>query len=208
METFTLLPLTIDPATKAISSPDSTLESELEDLNRLTRAFTQLETPGQIPPAPAPVDPKRSVNITKLKESGNVLYRKGQFAESLKMYGLAIRMALDRPSWEASGLLREELSTLLNNRSQCFMAQQNWPEAMLDAEVAVELKRVGNIKAWYRKAQCLREMGRWSEAQEWVKSAIDFERAGPDKQNVGELEQLARDIDAAIERRGAVAKPT
>lgn len=199
-ETFNLLALGIDPATKAISSSDPSLASELEELNKLHRAFIALDGPTQTPPPPAPVNPKRSVQITKLKDSGNTLYKKGQYADALKMYDLAIRMAADRPTWEASGLVREELSTLYNNRSQALMAQQSWADAAVDAETAVEMKKVGNIKAWWRRGQCLKEMGRLDEANEWVKMGLDFERAGPDKQNVGELESLSREIDKSLKK--------
>ena len=197
-ETFTQLPLNIDPASKSISSSDPSLADIIEELNRTHRGFIALETPGQTPGPPAPVNPKRSVQITKLKESGNASYKKGQHGEALKMYDLAIRMAIDRPPWEASGLVREELSALYGNRAQTYMAQQNWPEAAIDAETAVELKKVGNVKAWWRRGQCLREMGRLEEALEWVRNGLDFERAGPDKQSIGELESLERDIAKAL----------
>lgn len=193
-ETFTLLPLTIDPQTKAISTSDSTLQAEIEDLNRFSRAFTQLETPNQIPAPPAPVNPKRSVQITKLRESGNAAYKKGSYDEALKMYDLAIKMAADRPMWEASGLVREELSTLYANKSQAEMGKGNFAVAAVDAECSVELKRVGNVKAWWRRGQSLREMGRVEEALEVVKQGLDFERAGPEKGGVGELETLLREL--------------
>lgn len=199
-ETFTLLPLSIDPQTKAISSTDAALAGEMEELNKMHRAFISLDTPNQIPPPPAPVNPKRSVQITKLKDSGNASYKKGQYAEALKMYDLAIRMASDRPPWEASGLVREELSTLYGNRAQSYMAQQAWAEAAVDAETAVEMKKVGNVKAWWRRGQCLKEMGRLGEANEWVKVGLEFERAGPERQAVGELEQLSREIEKALEK--------
>lgn len=199
-ETFNLLPLTIDPTTKIISSTDPTLTNDLADLNRLVKAFTGLETPNQIPPPPAPVNPKRSVQITKLKDSGNASYKKGQFSEAIKMYDLAIKMAADRPAWEASGLIREELSTLYGSRSQCLMGTQSWAEAAVDAEIAVELKKVGNVKAWWRRGQCLREMGRLEEAKEWVVSGLEFEAAGPEKDNVGELRTLLKDINAALSK--------
>lgn len=199
-EVFTVIPLTVDAKSGSVSSTDRTLSAELDELNRTIKAFTSLDTPTQIPPPPAPVNPKRSVQITKLKDGGNASYKKGQYAEALKMYDLAIRMASDRPAWEASGLVREELSTLYGNRSQCLMAMQGWAEAAVDAEIAVEMKKVGNVKAWWRRGQCLREMGRLDEAAEWVKQGLEFERAGPDKQNVGELEQLAREIDVALKR--------
>ena len=199
-ETFTLLPLSIDPQTKQISSSDASLLNDLEEINRFARAFTQLETPNQVTPPPAPVNPKRSVQITKLKESGNESYKKGKHQDAVKMYDLAIKMASDRPPWEASGLVREELSTLHGNRSQALYSQQDWAGAAVDAEIAVELKRVGNVKAWWRRGQCLKEMGRLEEAAEFVKTGLEFERAGPDKASLGELEALGRELEAALKR--------
>ena len=197
-ETFSQLPLTIDPSTKAISSSDPTLATDIDDLNKLHRTFLTLESPA--PPPPAPVNPKRSVQITKLRESGNASYKKGDFPGAINLYNLAIRMASERPAWEASGLVREELSALYNNRAQAYMAQQAWPEGAVDAECSVELKRVGNIKGWWRRGSCLKEMGQYEEAAEWVKGGLEFERAGPDKQGVGELETLARELNKALEK--------
>lgn len=200
-EVFTLLPLSIDPVTKAISSSDQSLAGEIAELNRLAKAFTQLETPNQVTPPPAPVNPKRSVQITKLKDSGNASYKKGSYGDALKMYDLAIKMATERPPWEASGLVREELSTLYGNRSQALYAQQDWAAAAVDAEIAVEMKRIGNVKAWWRRGMCLKEMGRVSEAYEWVKTGLEFERAGPDKASLGELEALLREVEAAANKK-------
>ncbi|KAK3676415.1 hypothetical protein LTR78_003691 [Recurvomyces mirabilis] len=199
-ETFTQLSLNIDPASKAISCDDPNLSSDIEELNKLHRNIVGLDTPNQIPLPPMPVNPKRSVQITKLRESGNAAYKKGTFPEAINLYNLAIRMASDRPTWEASGLVREELSALYGNRAQAFIAQQNWAEGAVDAECSVELKRVGNIKGWWRRGHCLKEMGRLEEAAEWVKTGLEFEKAGPDKQNVGELETLSRDINKALEK--------
>ena len=200
LETFHQLPLSIDPSSKAISTSDPSIASEIEELNKLHRAFVSLDTPNQVPPPPAPVNPKRSVQIGKMRESGNSSYKKGAYADAIKMYDLAIRMAFERPAWEASGLVREELSALYNNRAQAYMSQQQWPDGAVDAEVSVEMKKVGNVKAWWRRGQCLREMGRLEEAAEWVKSGLDLERVGPEKQHVGELETLARDLEKALER--------
>ena len=38
------------------------------------------------------------------------------------------------------------------------------------------------------------------EAKDWVRQGLDFERAGPEKQQVGELEALQREIHKALEK--------
>lgn len=203
-DTFIQLPLVIDPSTKAISSSakSGALEAELSALNSLHRSFIKdLEGPLGIPPPPVPVNPKRSAQITKLKDTGNAAFKKGTYPEAVRMYGLAIDMAAQRPVWEPAGLVREELSQLYGNRAQAYMAQQMWPEAALDAFCSTELKKVANAKGWWRRTVALREQGRLDEALDVVKEAVDFESAGPDKKGVEELVGLMREIEAALEKK-------
>jgi len=177
-DTFTLLPLELDPATNAVSAPSTlsnALSTELAALNTLHRSLVHVETPTGTPPPPVPVNPKRSAQISKLRESGNTEFRKGNATQAVKLYSLAIDMALGRPHWEPSGLVREEVSSLLSNRAQANMAQQNWAEGAVDAEASVEMRRVGNAKGWWRRGKCLLEMGRLDEAEQWVKQGLEFE---------------------------------
>lgn len=197
-ETFTQIPLTLDANTKAIDSSNPALADSLDELNRFHRHIVALETPNQNIPPPAPVNPKRSVQIGKLRESGNASFKKGSFDEAIKMYDLAIRMALDRPPWEASGLVREELSALHGNRAQALMGMQAWPEGAIDAKISTEMKRVGNVKGWWRRGQCLSQMGRLEEARDWLRQGIEFERPGPEKANLGELESLLREVEGSL----------
>ncbi|KAF2490605.1 hypothetical protein BU16DRAFT_575289 [Lophium mytilinum] len=198
-DTFTLLPLNLDPTSKAISSatPASTaLAEELTALNQLHRALLGLEAPHTVPPPPIPVNPKRSAQITKLRESGNADFRKNKFPEAIRMYSIGIDMALGRPGWEPSGLVREEVSALFANRAQAHMSLQQWVEGALDAESSVEMRKVGNAKAWWRRGKCLQEMGRVEEASEWVGQALEFEAAEAD------LLQLKKELDAVLAQKG------
>ncbi|KAK6835999.1 tetratricopeptide [Apiospora arundinis] len=177
-EYFDLLPLDLDPQTKAVttsSGASKALQAELRALNELHRSLLTLETSPQIPPPPIPVNPKRSANITKLKDSGNDLYRKGRHGDAVKMYHLGIQMALGRPLWEPQGLVREEVANLYANRAQAHMALQSWAEGAVDAEASVEAKRAGNAKAWWRRGKCLLEMGRLDEALDWVGRGLEME---------------------------------
>lgn len=182
-DTFTLLPLEMDPKTNEITASQSlsnALEAELAALNNLHRNMLQVETPTGTPPPPVPVNPKRSAQINKLRESGNAEFRKGKPEEAGKLYTLAIDMALARPAWEPSGLVREEVSGLLSNRAQANMALKNWAEGAVDAEASVEMRKVGNAKAWWRRGKCLLEMGRLDEAAQWVKQGLEFEATEQD----------------------------
>jgi len=201
LDEYTHLPLQIDPQTKSIGAHPSqssrALDAELEQLNSLHRALLSLETPSQIPPPPVPVNPKRSANITKLRESGNNEYRKGKHGEAVKFYTLGLQMALQRPPWEPQGLVREEISALYANRAQAQMAMHNWPEGALDAEASVEAKRVGNSKAWWRRGKCLMEMGRLEEAVEWVGKGLEMEG------EEAELQALGQEIKTKLEAANA-----
>lgn len=190
-DTFTALPLEMNPTTKAITtSPgNAALSNELEALNALHRGLLTAGTPTGTPPPPVPVNPTRSAQIGKLRESGNGEFRKGNHSQAVRLYSLAIDMALSRPHWEPSGLVREELSGLLSNRAQANMAQQNWAEGAVDAEASVEMKKVGNAKGWWRRGTCLLEMGRLEEAESWVKQGLEFEATEQD------LVQLRQEIE-------------
>lgn len=193
---FDLVPLQMDSQSKSISAtqPSRALTAELEALNTLHRSLLNLETPSGAPPPPVPVNPKRTANVTKLRDSGNNEYRKGKFPEAIKFYTLGLQMALQRPMWEPNALVREEVSGLLANRAQAHMALQNWAEGAVDANASVEAKWVGNAKAWWRRGRCLVEMGRLDEAREWVGRGLEVE--GEEAELVG----LLKDIDARIEK--------
>lgn len=195
LDHFDLLPLQMDPQSKAISAlqPSRALTAELEALNTLHRALLNVETPNGAPPPPVPVNPKRSANVTKLRDSGNAEFRKGKYPEAIKFYTLGLQMALTRPMWEPSALVREEVAGLLSNRAQAHMALHNWPEGMVDANASVESKWVGNAKAWWRKGRCLVEMGRWEEARDWVKRGLEVEG------EEAELAAMLKEIEAKLE---------
>ena len=197
-ETFTLLPLHLDPSSKAISAPTleqtSSLVTELALLNQTHRQLLTLDTPSQVPPAPLPLNPKRSAQINKMREQGNTMYQKSRSqpsatSEAGKLYSYALEMALLRPAWEPSAIVRDEVAVLLANRAQVNMSLQAWPEGAADAEGSVEMKRQGNAKAWWRRGKCLVEMGKWEEAAEWVAKGLEAEG------NDAELRALMKEIE-------------
>jgi translocation protein SEC72 len=195
LDHFDLLPIQMDPQSKAITSQNASrsLAAELEALNTLHT----IEHPSGAPPPPVPVHPKRTANVTKLRDSGNNEYRKGKFAEAIKFYTLGVQMAMQRPMWEPAALVREEISGLLANRAQAHMAMQNWAEGAVDAHASVEARWVGNAKAWWRRGRCLAEMGRLEEARDWVRRGLEVEG------EEGELVQLLKDIEERIARQEA-----
>lgn len=188
----------MDPASKSLSSPTSTLDPDLTALNTLHRAILAL--PNQIPPAPTNINPKRSAQIQKMRDQGNTSLRTSksspsaaQAQEAIKLYTYGIEMALGRPSWEPSALVKEEAGVLFANRAQAYMAAQMWPEGASDGETSVELKRNGNGKAWWRRGRCLCEMGRWEEARTWVQSGLEVE--GNEQDLAGLAKEIANHLD-------------
>ncbi|KAI6247449.1 Translocation protein sec72 [Erysiphe necator] len=194
-ETFTLLPLQIIDSGKnkscilENSSDDNSkniwhqslqnkqlqikTQKELEALNELHQSLINHKL--TVPPPPLPVNPKHSVNVTKLRESGNTSFRQGKHTEALRLYSLGLDMAMRRPLWEPCALFRDEVANLYANRSQVHMLLQNWPEGAIDAEASVEAKEVGNPKAWWRRGRCLVEMGRIDDAIDWIERALVIE---------------------------------
>jgi translocation protein SEC72 len=188
LETYTHLPIHIDPQTKQISilSSDKAVQDAVATVNKLHNSFKSLETPNNIPPPPLPVNPKRSGQIQKLRESAVASSRKGQHQDAVRLLGVGIDMAAGRPSWEPMGLAREELALMYLSRAGALSDVQNWPEALKDAECSLECKRgpgqgpngervPGNAKAYIVGGRCLMEMGRWQDAVEWLEKAIEVE---------------------------------
>ena len=196
-ETFTQLPLQFDAESKTISSPtpSKSLQTELSELNALYKSISALDAPNAIPPPPVPVNPKLSASIAKLRESANTAYRASNFTEAYRLYTLGLSMALKRPLWEPSGLVRDEVAGLYANRAQTNMALRNWVEGLTDAKCSVEAKKGGNAKAWWRGGRCLCEMGRWEEAREWVGRGLEVEGGEAD------LVRLGGEIDARLAKK-------
>lgn len=193
--TFTLLPLHLDPTSKAVSSPLPHLATPLATLTATQRTLLPLQ--GQIPPPPLPANPKRSAQIQKMRDQGNTSLRRATAAsahEAVQLYTYGVDMALGRPGWEPSALVRDEVAILYANRAQAYMAVSMWPEGAADGASSVELKRGSNGKAWWRRGKCLAEMGRWEEAKAWVKEGLEVEG------NEGDLAALNREIEVHLAR--------
>ncbi|KAK6522308.1 hypothetical protein TWF281_002872 [Arthrobotrys megalospora] len=203
MDSFTLLPLTIDKVTNAVLTSQSSpqiphLQSTITDLNSLHRQILQFEN--AIPPPPGLVNPKRSAQINKLRESGNAAFRKQAFGEAIKLYSLALEMCLGRPHWEQSALVREESAMIYSNRAQANIAMRSWAEGMCDAEMSCGLKPKDNVKAWYRRALCLKEMGKLEDAREVLEMGSEWEAENQGKTD-GDLRALLKDVHKAIEEK-------
>ena len=83
-ETFTLLPLHLDPASKSLSCPTHSspqLNAELTELNTLHRLLLNItDSPlgTNIPPPPIPLNPKRGAQIIKMRDQADNLMRRAR----------------------------------------------------------------------------------------------------------------------------------
>lgn len=94
--------------------------------------------------------------------------------------------------------MKDELQVLYSNRAQARLSQRDWPEALADAEISVELKRGGNGKGWYRKGKALVEMGRLEEARDTLVEGLGVS-PGEEK----ELGELLKEVEVRLEKLGA-----
>ena len=201
LETYTHLPVHIDPASKKISvtSSDQAVQDAIATVNSLHNQFKNLETANSVPPPPVPVNPKRSAQINKLRESAGQSAKKGQFQDAVRLLTVAIDMASTRPGWEPSGLVREELGLCYLARAAANAETNNYVEGWKDAECSTECKRgpqtnpqgqrtPGNPRAFIIGGRCLMEMGRFSEAVKWLERALEIE--GKEGQEGAQMMQL------------------
>ncbi|KAB8349634.1 hypothetical protein FH972_023653 [Carpinus fangiana] len=210
-DTFSLLDLGVDPTTKAVTSSSSSLTAQLDVLNSTHRGLLQLSTPNQAPPPPLPVQPQRSAQIGKLRDSAQAALKKqptstsnnpssseipSNVSEAIKLYTLAIDMALSRPTWEPSGLLREEAAIMLSGRAEAYGLARQWGDSFVDAQLSIECKRAGNALAYARGGRALVEMGRRVEAKDFLAQGADGENTALQGAK-GQLNQLKAQIAQA-----------
>lgn len=189
LETYTHLPIHIDPTTKALhvtSSSDKPIHDAVSLINELHTQFKSLETPNNIPPPPIPVNPKRTAQINKLRETAGQAAAKKNNAEAVKLLTYALDMAAARPDWEPVGLKREELAACYLGRAAAYAEMREWVDAYRDAVCSTECKRgptvtpqgqriMGNPKAYLIGGKALMEMGRTEEAVKWLEKALEVE---------------------------------
>ncbi|KAL9049574.1 MAG: hypothetical protein Q9162_007143, partial [Coniocarpon cinnabarinum] len=133
----------------------------------------------------------RSQQIAKLRESAQAALKKQQSgknvtepegleapqSEAIKLYSLALEMALGRPIWEPQQLLREEVASIYTSRAHAYAAIRAWADAYTDCRLSLEAKPQGNPGAYRVGCDSLREMGRVNEAAQLLRRGINQEEA-------------------------------
>ncbi|XP_038612277.1 zinc finger CCCH domain-containing protein 7B isoform X2 [Tachyglossus aculeatus] len=102
--------------------------------------------------------------VRNLFAEGNDLYRERDFKQALVQYVEGLNVA-DYAASDEVALPRDLLCKLHVNRAACYFTMGLFEKALEDSEKALELDQ-DNIRALFRKARALNELGRHKEAYE------------------------------------------
>jgi translocation protein SEC72 len=102
------------------------------------------------------------------------LFKKGQHAQAISRYTMAANIAIQRPPWEAQQFMREEISTVISNRSAAYLESGDYIAALIDADTVISLRRNWS-KGHFRKAKALLCLGRLDEAKDAVRLGLSYE---------------------------------
>ncbi|KAG5639959.1 hypothetical protein DXG03_002136, partial [Asterophora parasitica] len=142
-------------------------------LNRLSSLLAA--NPSLLCPPPANVvSQKLSQVVTSTKDEGNSLFKSSLHTAAINRYTAAASIAVSRPPWEANQLMREELSTVISNRSAAFFEAQDYVSALADAEAVIQIRRNWS-KGHFRKSKALLGMNKLRDAAEAVRLGLSFE---------------------------------
>lgn len=163
-------------------------ELDFTALNRVSKIF--ITNPAlRCPPPPNVLQQELSDMVKTRKDEGNVwgvffiyitfsytqkYHKAGKYMKALIEYNSAANVAVQRPPWEGSARLREELSTLLSNRSAALFELEDFLGSLVDSETVVSI-RCDWAKGHFRKAKALVALGQLEEARDSVSLGLQFE---------------------------------
>ncbi|KAJ4470168.1 hypothetical protein J3R30DRAFT_1233521 [Lentinula aciculospora] len=160
------------------------------NLNRLSKILAQ--NPNLKAPPPGNVISKNlSQAVNNTKEEGNAFYKMHKHREALGRYTMAASIAVQRPPWESNQLMREELSTVISNRSASYFESEDYISALADAETVIAIRRNWS-KGHFRKARALVGLGALDEAIEALQVGLAFEP------NNAELSAYLQDVQGMM----------
>ncbi|KAK0440957.1 uncharacterized protein EV420DRAFT_1623095 [Desarmillaria tabescens] len=204
---FSPVDLTVTDANLLLCAPHSLAvcadcDVDYSKTNILSKLLTQ--NPNiKVPPPGQVVNKQLSSAVNSVKEEGNQLYKMQLYAQAIQRYTMAASVASQRAPWENNNVLREELSTVLSNRSAAYAGAHDWISALADAEAVIQIRKSWP-KGHLRKAKALRGLARLDEAQDAVAFGLTYE---PDNKELleyrTELEKLKKTIEAVKAARSA-----
>ncbi|KAK7940532.1 hypothetical protein WMY93_003858 [Mugilogobius chulae] len=142
--------------------------------------------------------------VWNLFGEGNDVYKEGEWAKSIEMYTEALSVA-DYADSEDICVCTGLIEKLYANRAAAYLNITGLYDAALDdCEKALQLND-GNYKALFRKAKCLKELGRHQEAYEAVAKCS---LVVPQDPSVMQLTQdLAKNLGLKIRKAYVRTKP-
>ncbi|CCH44894.1 Translocation protein [Wickerhamomyces ciferrii] len=169
------LPITYDPITKIISinesaQNDQELKEEIDQLNRLSKDFINLNS--EIPESPEPSKTLTPL-IKKLVTSGIDAQKRGKHHDAIKQFSLAIDMASRRSRWEAFAIQLQELNLILMARCDSYIMTKNWIDAYNDADMLLGTQ-VNTPENFLRRATAASNMGRLTQAKYDLERGLCF----------------------------------
>ena len=154
-------------------APPNFTESDLKGLNELAKLLLlspSLPFPAQSMPGPN----ARSQKIAKAKDDGNLHFKRGEWADAVRLYSLSAELAASRPITETSVYARDELAVSLCNRSAAYTNMEDFVKGLVDAKAVIELKPSWT-KGHFRKGKALIGMSRLEEAKEAFLLGLQFD---------------------------------
>ncbi|XP_068178848.1 sperm-associated antigen 1-like isoform X2 [Antennarius striatus] len=108
-------------------------------------------------------------HLSRLKNEGNLLFKKGQFADALEKYSLAIQGYTD------SGIDSvEDLCILYSNRAACYLKDGNSQDCIQDCTRALELQPF-SLKPLLRRAMAYESLERYRKAYVDYKTVLQID---------------------------------
>ncbi|KAJ6568275.1 hypothetical protein DFH09DRAFT_983121 [Mycena vulgaris] len=203
--------LTISPDTHLALCAAHSLEKctdcgvDYVNLNRLSKLLAGNPTLLCPPPSNVGVSQKLTQLVTSTKDEGNALFKVGQHGQAIKKYNTAANYAVQRPPWEGNQWMREELSTVVSNRSAAYLESRDYIAALADAEMVIQLRRNWG-KGHFRKAKTLVAMDRLQEAADALKLGLAFDPSNVELLGfLGEIEAKQADSVKSEKRQITVA---
>ncbi|KAI5451669.1 hypothetical protein NCC49_001650 [Naganishia albida] len=147
--------------------------TDFSEMNQLGMVMS-LISPGMVPPPPNVQFPNTAESIKNVRDKGNEQFKAGQYPQAMQLYTQSMVMSINRPPWEQSSFVKDEISSALLNRSVAASKMGAWTAACADAETCIKMNNK-NPKAYFRKATALQGMGRLDEALSALETGLLFE---------------------------------
>jgi len=139
--------------------------------------------------------------LLALKRKGNEFFvMKKNYNEAIKWYTKSLEVDV---SAENKKEMDGERSKLFANRAECKLRVAKFAEALEDCNEALTLQP-RYVKAAYRKAKCLDELGKTQEAVDTLRQSLKYQRKNETEKLLQILEAKLRAQDSSVSKEDAI----